>query len=60
MRAIFNPLPPPPPALPLPPQSALPCPRQVDTLRGLYLELRETLEKLAGDVASGQQDMARR
>ncbi|PNW82538.1 hypothetical protein CHLRE_06g283000v5 [Chlamydomonas reinhardtii] len=33
---------------------------QVDTLRGLYLELRETLEKLAGDVASGQQDMARR
>ncbi len=33
---------------------------QVDTLRGLYLELRETLEALAGDVASGQQEAARR
>ncbi|PNH04550.1 hypothetical protein TSOC_009286 [Tetrabaena socialis] len=34
--------------------------QQVDMLRGLYLELRETLEALAGDVTSGQQDLARR
>lgn len=32
----------------------------MDTLRGLYLELRETLEALAGDVAGGQQEAARR
>ncbi|GLC71290.1 hypothetical protein PLESTF_001099600 [Pleodorina starrii] len=34
--------------------------QQVDTLRGLYLELREALERLAGDVTSGQQEAARR
>ncbi|GFR50923.1 hypothetical protein Agub_g13242 [Astrephomene gubernaculifera] len=34
--------------------------QQVDTLRGVYLELRETLEALAGDVSSGQQEAARR
>ncbi|GIL56217.1 hypothetical protein Vafri_11649 [Volvox africanus] len=33
--------------------------QQVDTLRGLYLELRETLERLAYDVTSGQQEAAR-
>ncbi|GIM10315.1 hypothetical protein Vretimale_14084 [Volvox reticuliferus] len=33
--------------------------QQVDTLRGLYLELRETLERLAHDVTSGQQEAAR-
>ncbi|KXZ43710.1 hypothetical protein GPECTOR_82g244 [Gonium pectorale] len=33
--------------------------QQVDTLRGLYVELRGALEALAGDVASGQQAAAR-
>ncbi|KAG2492436.1 hypothetical protein HYH03_009379 [Edaphochlamys debaryana] len=33
---------------------------QVEVLKGLYTELREALEQLAGDVTSGQQDTARR